>query len=252
MSAPPITASDFDALLVELDGVVADTTPLHARAWKRMFDEFLRRFAATRDLPFHPFTLPGDYHGYVESRPREEGLMAFLESRRIVLPVGDRNDPADADTVAGLSNRKHELVLAEIERGGVQPHAAAVELLRDVRALGLRTAVVSSSRSMGAVLERAGIRDLFDVTVDGIDAIEHGLNGKPEPDTVLAALDRLGVEPGRAASVEGGVAGVEASVGAGVGLVIAVGTGEEPEIMTAHGADLVVDDVREVRRDAPT
>ena len=72
-------------------------------------------------------------------------MRAFLASRGIELPEGSPGDPPDAETVAGLGNRKNELVLERIRRDGVEPYEGSVRYLDAVRDAGLRCAVVSSS-----------------------------------------------------------------------------------------------------------
>jgi beta-phosphoglucomutase-like phosphatase (HAD superfamily) len=41
-----ITRDDYDAVLLDLDGVITDTANLHAACWKQMFDEYLQKRAA--------------------------------------------------------------------------------------------------------------------------------------------------------------------------------------------------------------
>ena len=77
--------------------------------------------ASARDQthePFVPFDAHHDYDRYVDGLPRSDGVRSFLASRRIELPEGDPNDPPDAETIAGLGNRKNELVLAPDPRAG--------------------------------------------------------------------------------------------------------------------------------------
>ena len=62
---------------------------------------------------------------------------------------------------------------------------------RDARARGVRTAIVSSSQNCAAVLDAAGLTQLFDVRVDGIDLRRLGLAGKPAPDMFLEAARQL-------------------------------------------------------------
>lgn len=248
----PITAFDlnrFDAVLFDLDGVLTDTASLHAKAWKAMFDEFLRRYGEEHGLPFVPFEIATDYYTFVDGKPRHEGVASFLESRRIVLPEGAPDDPPEADTIYGLGNRKNELVQRMLDREGCDPYPGSVRFVRLVRQAGLKTAVVSSSRNAEAVLEAAGIAELFDDRVDGevADALE--LPGKPEPATYLAAAERLGVEPARAAVIEDALSGVEAGRGGGFGLVIGVDRGEQADALRQHGADLVVSDLADLLSD---
>ena len=238
-TAPPITPEHFDAVLFDLDGVLTDTASLHARAWKQMFDEFLRRYSAEHDLPFQPFDIATDYRTYVDGKPRYEGVSAFLESRRIVLPEGSIDDPPDAVTTFGLGNRKNQMV-QRLMAEGVEPYPESVEFVDRLRAQGIRTAVVSSSRNAKPVLEAAGIADRFEDVVDGIVSAQEGLEGKPAPDTFLAAARRLGVSPERTVVIEDAIAGIEAAKGGGFGLVIGVDRANQADDLRAHGADVVV------------
>jgi alpha,alpha-trehalase len=40
----------FEALIFDLDGVITQTASIHARAWKRLFDEFLARRVTEKDI----------------------------------------------------------------------------------------------------------------------------------------------------------------------------------------------------------
>jgi beta-phosphoglucomutase-like phosphatase (HAD superfamily) len=42
----PINRDQFDAVLLDLDGVITDTASIHAAAWKQMFDAYLQKRAA--------------------------------------------------------------------------------------------------------------------------------------------------------------------------------------------------------------
>ena len=90
-----------------------------------MFDEYLRQRAERTGEEFAPFDLADDYGEYVDGKPRSDGVRSFLASRGIELPEGgDRDDPADDETVRGLGHRKNELVLALIHDRGVEPYEA--------------------------------------------------------------------------------------------------------------------------------
>lgn len=43
-----ITRDKYDAVLLDLDGVITDTASVHAACWKQMFDEYLQKRAAQR------------------------------------------------------------------------------------------------------------------------------------------------------------------------------------------------------------
>jgi beta-phosphoglucomutase family hydrolase len=233
---PEITACLFD-----LDGVLTDTAAIHARAWKEMFDAFLRASDASQ----RPFD-DNDYARYVDGKPRLDGVRAFLEARGIELPQGSSEDPPGAATVHGLGRRKNDLVLELIRRDGVDAYPGSVRFVKAARDAGLRRAVVSSSTNCREVLVAAGIEHLFEVRVDGIVAEREGLAGKPAPDTFLAAARELEVEPARAAVVEDALAGVEAGRAGAFGFVVGVDRVGQAEALKEHGADTVVRDLDEL------
>ncbi len=85
-----------------------------------MFDGFLRERAAKVGKPFLPFDPVVDYDEYVDGKPRYDGVRSFLAARAIDLPEGKQNDPAAAETVSGLGNRKNEIVLRMVRDDGVE------------------------------------------------------------------------------------------------------------------------------------
>jgi beta-phosphoglucomutase family hydrolase len=234
------------ACLFDLDGVLTQTAKVHARAWKEMFDGFLRGRAERGGGPFEPFDLVKDYDEYVDGKPRYDGVRSFLAARGIELPEGTPDDPPDAETVHGLGNRKNELVLAMMKRDGVQVYEGSVQYVRAVREAGLGRAVVTSSANAGEVLAAAGIDELFDVLIDGVVAAREHVAGKPAPDTFLAAARALGVAPSQAAVFEDALAGVSAGRAGRFGLVVGVDRVGQADALREHGADVVVSDLAEL------
>ena len=236
----------IQACLFDLDGVLTQTAKVHAAAWKEMFDGYLRDRAQASGEEFRPFDARDDYDQYVDGKPRGDGVRSFLESRGIELPEGEADDPPDAETVAGLGNRKNKIVLKLIDEQGVDPYDGSVRYVRAAIDAGLRRAVVSSSTNCRAVLEAAGIEDLFEEIVDGHVATEEGLAGKPAPDTYLAGARKLGVEPSAAAVYEDALAGVEAGRAGDFGYVVGVDRVGQAAALREHGADTVVEDLAEL------
>jgi alpha,alpha-trehalase len=241
-----ITRRRFDALLFDLDGVLTATAVIHAASWKQMFDEFLSRHAGAAREPFRPFDIAADYKIHVDGKPRFDGVRDFLGSRGIELPEGSPDDAPDRDTIAGLGNRKNELVQEALAAGRVETFDGSIDLVRHARSEGFRTAVVSASNNCRAILVAAGIEELFDTRVDGVVATERGLAGKPAPDTFLAAARELDVEPARAVVLEDALSGVQAGRAGGFGLVVGVNRHGDAKALLEHGADLVVDDLAEL------
>jgi beta-phosphoglucomutase family hydrolase len=239
---PALSLDRLDAVVFDTDGVLTDTASVHAAAWKRLFDEYLKLRAARRSEPFRAFT-EADYLRSVDGRSRYDGVVGFLASRAIMLPWGDPTDPPGRETVCGLGNAKDRFFLAHLRDHGAQAFPTSVAFVRRLRADGLRTAVVSASRNMVAVLEAAELGGLFDVEVDGVEADRLGLAGKPDPALFLEAARRLGVASARAAVVEDALAGVEAGRRGRFGVVVGVDRGGQAAALAERGADVVVADL---------
>ena len=126
-------------------------------------------------------------------------------------------------------------------------YPSTVRLISELRHHHVRTAAVSASRNCGEVLRRAGVADLFDTRVDGLDAARLGFPGKPHPGLFLEAARRLDVPPVRAAVVEDALAGVIAGRDGGFRIVIGIDRAAHAAELRANGADLVVADLAELR-----
>ena len=190
---PPehINLRELEAFLFDLDGVVTRTASVHATAWKRLFDDYLERRARAQGAAFVPFDPVIDYQKYVDGRPREAGVRSFLAARGISLPPGTPDDGPEVETLNGLGNRKDQYFIETLAQHGVEVYERNVSFVRDARARGVRTAIVSSSKNCAAVLDAAGLTQLFDVRVDGIDLRRLGLAGKPAADMFLEAARQL-------------------------------------------------------------
>jgi beta-phosphoglucomutase family hydrolase len=232
--------------LFDLDGVLTKTAKVHDAAWKQMFDGFLRERARQGGKPFVPFDPVRDYDEYVDGKPRAEGTRSFLASRGIELPEGSEDDPADAQTVHGLGNRKNEIVLERIRADGVEAYEGSVRYVRAARDAGLRRAVVSSSANCRDVLVAAGIEDLFEARIDGVVAEREHLRGKPAPDTFLAGARALQLQPGEAVVFEDALAGVAAGRAGAFGYVVGVDRAGQADALREHGADVVVSDLADL------
>jgi beta-phosphoglucomutase family hydrolase len=221
------------ALLFDLDGVLTDTASVHQKAWKEMFDDYLRE----RDGDgFSEFT-NRDYERYVDGKPRYDGVRSFLESRDI--------DP-DEDLVKTLGDRKNDAVQRTIREDGVKVYEGSRKYLEAARDAGLRRAVVSSSANAAEVLEVTGLAPLIEERVDGVVAKEKGIAGKPKPDTFVEGARLLGAEPAQAAVFEDALAGVEAGRAGSFGAVIGVDRVGQADALAEHGATRVVGDLAEL------
>ena len=133
----------LDAVIFDMDGVITDTATIHAQAWKRLFDEYLKERSERLGEPFEPFDIDTDYRRYVDGRPRYEGVRTFLKSRGVDLPYGHPADGPHEETICGLGNRKNEYFLGSIRTSGIEPLRPNVDFVTAIKSRGVRTAVIS-------------------------------------------------------------------------------------------------------------
>jgi hypothetical protein len=248
LGEPPVARSNLGlpprarACLFGLEGVLTQTSKLHAAAWKELFDHHLRERAHHMELPFIPFDVVRDYNLYFDGRAPFDGVRAFLESRGIELRDS---------TVRALAQRKTEVMRELLGEESLETYEGSLSYVRAARAAGLRTAVVSSSAHCREALLAAGIADLFDARIDGAYAEAEHLGGKPAPDAYLAAAQAVGVDAEHAVVFEDEVRGVEAGRAGHFGYVVGVDRLGRAAELRAHGADVVVPDLAALLEASP-
>lgn len=241
-----ISPKEHHAVIFDLDGVITRTASVHAKSWKKMFDQFLQEWSQAHQQPYIPFDEDADYLDYVDGKPRLEGIQSFLESRGINLSLGTADDPIDTHTVWALGNKKNAMFVNILNENGVEVYQSTIDLIREIRRLGIKTALISSSKNCASIIEKVGARDLFDAKIDGVDALERNIKGKPAPDIFLQAAKDLGVSPKHAVVVEDAISGVQAGRDGGFCKVIGVDRANQTDALLENGADVVVKDLEEV------
>ncbi|MFH5879624.1 HAD family hydrolase [Arthrobacter sp. NA-172] len=225
------------ALLFDLDGVLTPTAVVHEQAWQELFDGYL---AGTG----HPDGYrESDYFDHIDGKPRFDGVRDFLTSRGITLPEGPTDEDPSKASVQGLGNRKNLIFNEIVDSRGVEPYAGSVRFIHAALELGLKLAVVSSSRNAPAVLKAAGLDGYFPVVVDGQVAAAVGLPGKPDPATFRYAAELLDVPAAGCVVVEDAVSGVQAGSAGNFRAVIGVDRGAGHQTLLDAGATFVVDDL---------
>jgi beta-phosphoglucomutase len=155
-----------------------------------------------------------------------------------------------SDIPAEESNRiadEKEIAFRDIVRKDVPLAPGAVDLLENLRGLGVKLAVGSSgpAENVNLILGSGGIREYFDAVVHGGEV----KRGKPAPDVFLLAAERLDVPAARCAVIEDAPAGIRAAAAAGMA-PIAVATTHDAEELKEAGAIAVYSDLKSVPIDA--
>lgn len=225
--------------LFDLDGVITATAEVHRWAWAELLGAYFVKRGA------HRYT-EQDYFTFIDGKSRYDGVRSVLASRGISLPEGDQRDSASLDTICGLGNVKNALFLRRLETTGVRTYPGTLALIDTLIRLDRRVAVVSSSRNANVVLGAAGIVDRFHIVIDGCDAADSGLAGKPAADTYLRAAELLTLDPAACAVLEDAESGVRAGRNGRFGLVVGVDRGLGAPRLHAAGAQIVVAELDEL------
>jgi kojibiose phosphorylase len=183
-----VAGGAIKAFIFDLDGVITDTAEYHYRAWQRMADE--------EGIPMDRAL--GDQLRGVSRRPALERIVA--------------GRPYTEEQMLELMDRKNGYYVAMLDDVTPDDLLPGVEqLLDELDAAGIRTAIGSASKNAHKVLERLGVAGRFEAVSDGHSVEAH----KPEPDLFLHAAAQLGVAPSEAVVVEDAAAGVEAAIAGG-------------------------------------
>jgi HAD superfamily hydrolase (TIGR01509 family) len=102
-----------------------------------------------------------------------------------------------------------------------------LEILGEIKRLGLKQAIVSSSKNAPLVLDRLQIGEMFDAVIDG----SAPARSKPHPDLFILAAQAIGVSMENCLVVEDAQAGVEAAHAAGM---TALGLGPQERVGAAE------------------
>lgn len=177
----------FCGYIFDCDGTLADTMPLHYRAWHKILAE-------------HGMTFSETFFYELGGKPTELIFELLRRDHGLVL----------ADAAAAIE-RKEEYFAALIHE--VKPIEAVVAVaLRWHGIVPLAVASGGLRRYVDLTLEAIGIRRLFDAVV----CVEDYVRAKPHPDPFLEAARRLGVAPDGCLVFEDSALGVQAAAAAGM------------------------------------
>jgi beta-phosphoglucomutase-like phosphatase (HAD superfamily) len=206
------------AVILDLDGVIAETENLNRVAWERTLG------GMGLELPAGATSMPGvlEMHDPIF-------LSAVLKREGI--------DPDQAD-IEGWCRRKRDL-MGELLAEGTTLVPGAPELIGAIRGRARLALATGAARSdVDAALSAARLGDAFETVATIDDPEAHQF----PPHVFKLALARLGLEPGDAVAVVGSKRGRLASIQAGIRMV---SIGPPPIRPELAGGDVAVPDLRD-------
>ena len=202
--------------IFDLDGVLVDTAKYHYQAWGRLAEEFGFSFS-------------------LDDNERLKGV-SRRASLEILLSIG--NVTLSEEEMAAAMERKNTWyveLISQMTPEGILP--GALDLLKELKAAGIKTALGSASKNAPIILERTGLAEYLDAVVDG----NRTTQAKPDPEVFLLGAKDLQLPPPECVVFEDAAAGVEAAINAGMR---AVGVGSHEQL---GAADIIVPSLEGIR-----
>lgn len=200
--AAPLIVAQPEAVLFDMDGVITETAKAHAAAWQRLFDEFLKARAERHGKEFRPFDPAAITASMSMASPAWMASEASSMRATSICRMATRTTTPTVKRYADSAIARTTTSTPGSQKICVYAYPGTLELVKALRRAGVKTAVFSASRNAEAVLRNTDVLGLFDARVDGRDAAELNLPGKPDPAMLLEAARRLGTAPRRTAVVE--------------------------------------------------
>ncbi|WP_051871305.1 HAD family hydrolase [Streptomyces sclerotialus] len=206
------------ALLLGIEGLVTDTARLHAGAWKRTLDGFLRDNGHVHRLSVRPFDPETDFRRFFQGRARLDGLQAFLTSRGIY----DPGHPDSPGVLRALVADEDRFFDEQVRRHGVPVWPDSLDLVAATHAHAMPVVAVSASRHGRRLLRTAGLAERFDAIVDGCDRTQLHVPAGPDPALLIEAARHLRTAPEHSAVVVAAPAWITAARRGGFALPLGV------------------------------
>jgi beta-phosphoglucomutase family hydrolase len=205
----------LEAVVWDLDGVIADTAEYHYLAWRDVFKERGMDYSKTDFMPYF-------------GRRHDTIIRAVL---------GDKLSPEEFEAITEEKQRNYRRRVGD----NIVALPGVIALIKSLHEQGIKQAIASSAvpENIEIILRGLGIEDCFQAIVHGMEVKE----GKPSPQIFLLAAKKLGVKPPNCVVIEDAIAGVAAAKRAGMKSV-AVTNSHPKEAL--KNADLIVDTLEKV------
>jgi HAD superfamily hydrolase (TIGR01509 family) len=217
---------ELKAIFFDMDGVLFDSMPYHAKSWIQAFTEH------GLDLPEHePFMNEGSTAHYTIAK-----MFAKYKHTQVT-----------ADKTEEIKVRKHE-IMQLMPQSEIMKHMP--ELLSNIGTQNIDCWVVTGS-AQAALYNRLEAAYNGSFTRDKMITAHDVKHGKPHPEPYLKAIENSGYGTAEAIVIENAPLGVESAKAAGL-FTIAVNTGPiDPDVLKNAGADLVLNSTLELLENWP-
>ena len=182
----------IQGIIFDLDGVLVDTAKFHYLAWRRLAREWF-------DMEFTE--LDNEQFKGVNRQACMEILCQM---------AGQTLSPEKFEQGMTIKNDWYVQSVQSMTPEDVLP--GAKEFVLRMKARGIKCAIGSASKNCELVLERTGLKPLFDAVSDGLSVTK----AKPDPAVFLHAASLLGVPAADCIVFEDAQAGIDAAKAGGM------------------------------------
>ncbi len=179
------------AIIFDFDGTIADTLPLHDKAFQQT-------------LSGYPLTF--NYGNY-----------AGMSTRKAIALIFAQNQQSLSDELLQVLTKQKQLAANARYKEAISfmPGAEALIRLLHDKKFSLFVASSGSGMNVNAGLEALGIRSLFKgvITADDVE------QAKPHPEIFLRVLEQYNINPAQAIVIEDALSGIASAKAAGIDVV---------------------------------
>ena len=203
------------AVIFDMDGVLADTGPVHFESWVKMTSEI----------------------GVEFTREFFEKIFGQQSPEIIRKLMGPNVDEITIEKFANLKEKYYR----DMVKDQLKPLPGVIELIKELHDLKFKLAVGSSgpSENVELLLTSLKIKKYFNAVITAAEI----KRGKPEPDVFLEAAKRVKVKQSQCVVIEDAPVGIESAKRAGMKCIALTTTHPEKELFNA---DLIVKDLSEI------
>jgi beta-phosphoglucomutase len=179
------------ALILDMDGVIIHSNPLHRKAW----EQYSRRFGIDTDEAMHQ---------RMYGRRNDDIVRDFF---------GPQLTPHEVHEHGAAKERLYRELMGPVVKESLVP--GVVEFLKRHREVPIAMATSAEPENVEFLLEAAGLRVFFRAIVDGHQVHDP----KPHPEIYLKAAELLGAVPRDCVAFEDSFAGIQSAQSAGMRVV---------------------------------
>lgn len=199
-----------------MDGVLADTGPIHFESWVKLAEEIGVEFK--KNMFEQTF-----------------GQQSTTITRKL---VGSEVDQVLVEKWANLKERYYR----EMIKVKIAPLPGVIRIINELKSKQFKLAIGSSGppKNVDLLLNQLKIKAYFDVIITAAEV----KRGKPEPDVFLITAEKLKIKPENCIVIEDAPVGIEAAKRAGMTSIALTTTHNKEELIDAN---LIVNNLSEVK-----